>query len=152
MKYSSYFFILLIVLISGCQNRVLNEGEEFKPKEIHENIKFHFDKIEVDGIEYLILERDNNNPHEGFGFMAFRANLLMEKQDSILAYLRTIMEMQTMIYARTHSVSMQTATQLTEETFQKHLYEEQAELTELEKQELSGETNSQFVEKDSLKR
>jgi len=33
-----------------------------------------FDIIEIDGCEYLILERDRNNPHEGFGFMSHKGN------------------------------------------------------------------------------
>ena len=34
----------------------------------------NFTTITVDGCEYLILERDRNNPHEGFGFMAHKGN------------------------------------------------------------------------------
>ena len=88
----------LLFSLQSCENRDLNEGEAFKPREIHEKITFHFDRITVDGIEYLILEKDNNNPHEGFGFMAFRANKLMEKQDTLLAYLRVNMELQNQIF------------------------------------------------------
>ena len=33
-----------------------------------------FQTIVIDGCEYLILERDRNNPHEGFGFMAHKGN------------------------------------------------------------------------------
>ncbi len=97
--------ILVVVGIWSCENRAINEGEEFKPKEIHEKIDYHFDNIEVDGIEYLILSRDNNNPHEGFGFMAFRANSLVQKQDSILAYMRAMAEFQTEIHARLYNQS-----------------------------------------------
>ncbi len=36
--------------------------------------KLQFQTIVVEGCEYLILERDRNNPHEGFGFMAHKGN------------------------------------------------------------------------------
>ena len=102
-------FLVLIVLVLSCENRALHDSEEFKPREIHENIEFHFDRIEVDGVEYLILEKDNNNPHEGFGFMAFRANKLVEKQDTTLAYMKSILEMQQLIYSRVFNVSQEAA-------------------------------------------
>ncbi|MEQ8552508.1 MAG: hypothetical protein RIC53_07630 [Cyclobacteriaceae bacterium] len=95
MKNITYILTGIMVLsFSACKNRDINEGEAFKPREIHEDIIFHFDKITVDGIEYLILEKDNNNPHEGFGFMAFRANKLMEKQDTLMAYVKAIHDLQ----------------------------------------------------------
>jgi len=92
--------------LAACKNKPINEGEDFRPKEIHENIDYHFDKIRVDGVEYLILSRDNNNPHEGFGFMAFRANQLIQKQDSVLAYLRVMTQLQKEMYAQQLNVPM----------------------------------------------
>ena len=136
-------FVVLFMIQPGCKNRILNEGEEFKPKEIHESVKFQFDRIEGDGLEYLILERDNNNPHEGFGFMAFRANQLMEKQDSILAHLKTIEDFQSRIYARLFAISLEDATALRSELFNQYLKEEQEDLLELEKTEYEGETGTQ---------
>ena len=92
--------LLLFVITYSCKNKAINEGEEFRPKEIHEKIDYHFDNISVDGVEYLILSRDNNNPHEGFGFMAFRANQMIRKQDSILAYLKALGQFHVEIHAR----------------------------------------------------
>ena len=48
------------VLMFSCQNKPLQDNSEISPREIHENIQFHFDEVEVDGVEYLILEKDNN--------------------------------------------------------------------------------------------
>ena len=98
--------ITLLAIIASCENKSINEGEEFRPKEIHEKIDYHFDNITVDGIEYLILSRDNNNPHEGFGFMAFRANALIQKQDSILSYLQVMSTLQTEMYARSMNIGI----------------------------------------------
>ena len=95
-----YSIAFVVMLLFGCENRALQDSEEFRPREIHTDRQFHFDRIEVDGVEYLILEKDNNNPHEGFGFMALRANKIVEKQDTILAYLNTIMAMQIDIYSK----------------------------------------------------
>lgn len=100
MRIKNCFLLAVLSTFMACENRSINEGEEFRPKEIHENINYHFDKITVDGVEYLILSRDNNNPHEGFGFMAFRANELTMKQDSILAYMKTSSQLQVEMYAK----------------------------------------------------
>ncbi len=124
--------VVLFMTLSACRNKALNEGEAFKPKERHENITFHFDPIEVDGVDYLILERDNNNPHEGFGFMAFRANVLIEKQDSLMAYLQTVTEMQTRIYAELTKTSLEEAQSLTDQLLQQNL---DAQLNNIEKLE-----------------
>ncbi len=89
-----------MLCIVGCKNREVHASDEeegnkdtFNDMPV-EGIETHFNRIVVDGVEYLILERDRNNPHEGFGFMAFRANQLLEKQDSILAYLKVQSENQ----------------------------------------------------------
>lgn len=140
MKYlqSIIATILFTSLLLACENRDINEGEQFKPREIHEDITFHFDKIEVDGIEYLILEKDNNNPHEGFGFMAFRANKMMEKQDSMIAHLRTIQDIQIRIYA---AMTRRPLPQIEEEAndlFQYYLDSESVELEKLEQNQLKS--------------
>ncbi len=133
--------LLSILIILSCENRALHDSEEFKPREIHENIEFHFDEIEVDGVEYLILEKDNNNPHEGFGFMAFRANKLVEKQDTVLAYLKTIMEMQELIYSRVYNVDTSIAKSVADNLLSKNIEEQMPEIMELESTEFSGKTN-----------
>ena len=103
MRRGSICYIILVTGILGmaaCENREVhtNDEEEGNKNTFNdmpvEGIETHFNKIVVDGVEYLILERDRNHPHEGFGFMAFRANQLLEKQDSILAYLKVQAENQ----------------------------------------------------------
>ncbi|MEP4136186.1 MAG: hypothetical protein ABJL71_16275 [Cyclobacteriaceae bacterium] len=137
--------LLLVLLIGACENKDLNEGEAFKPREIHENIAFNFDKITVDGIEYLILEKDNNNPHEGFGFMAFRANSLMEKQDTVLAYLKTVNEMQNQILAEITNRPIETVRKESEKLFLKNLSEEEVELEKLEETRLKSDNRENPV-------
>jgi len=132
------FPIFTLVLIAACDNRSLHDADEYRPREIHDNIEMHFDRIVVDGIEYLILEKDYNNPHEGFGFMAFRANKLVEKQDTVIAYLRTISDMQVMNYQKLHGVSSSTAIALRDTLFNQYLKAESSELLELEKQRLES--------------
>lgn len=132
---STISLITIAVVLAGCRNRAINEGEAFKPKERHENITFHFDPIEVDGVDYLILERDNNNPHEGFGFMAFRANVLIEKQDSLMAYLQTVTEMQTRIYAELTKTPIEEAQALTEQLLQDNLNKQSKNIQKLESEE-----------------
>jgi hypothetical protein len=138
-------YFAISVLLIGCKNKSLSENEKFQPREIHENIQFHFDKITVDGIEYLILEKDNNNPHEGFGFMAFRANKLVEKQDTILAYLQTARVMQAKIYARQFNISEDSAMSLSNSLLDEFLLLQEKEIIILEEDELSGNT---VVEED----
>jgi hypothetical protein len=135
--------ILAGLLFSACENRDLNEGEKFKPREIHENISFSFDKIKVDGVEYLIREKDNNNPHEGFGFMAFRANKLIEKQDTVLAYLKALNEMQIRMNAVVTKRNINTVRSEFDHIFDYYLSEEEYDLDQLEKSELkSNESQS----------
>lgn len=123
--------ILVAMSIQGCKNRNINEGQAFRPREIHENISFHFDKITVDGIEYLILEKDNNNPHEGFGFMAFRANRLVAKQDTLLAYIKTLTDLQAKTYAAVSDKSLEEVLSETNVMLLQYLQEEVDELNEL---------------------
>lgn len=129
---------MLVLLILGCENRDLNEGEAFEPREIHEDISFSFNKIEVDGVEYLILEKDNNNPHEGFGFMAFRANTLIGKSDTLMAYLQTVNEMQVRMFAALSSRSIEDVRAENRELFEYYLSKESAQLDELSRTDLKS--------------
>ncbi|MBV6640976.1 MAG: hypothetical protein KI791_09665 [Cyclobacteriaceae bacterium] len=141
-KLSLPSFIILILGIVACENRDVNEGEQFKPREIHEDIVFHFDTITVDGIEYLILEKDNNNPHEGFGFMAFRANKLMEKQDTVLAYLRTITDLQVEIMSHLKDQPVEEVTQYVTDKFNGYIEAQRSELMILETKEFRNRIDS----------
>jgi len=127
--------ILLVLIISiGCENQSLSEDEKFATREIHENVQWHFDKIEVDGAEYLILEKDNNNPHEGFGFMSIRANTLLQKQDSILAYLKANQQMQAKIYAAIYDISEEDALAINDRLYNQSLMRQSQKLQDLSEQ------------------
>lgn len=91
---------LMMIWTISCENRDVGSTEGPNFREIHEDIQYHFDLVEIDGNEYYILERDRNNPHEGFGFMAMKANRSIANQDSIKAYLKTVLDIQTQILAR----------------------------------------------------
>lgn len=144
MKKALILCITLSLLFTGCKNKDINEGEEFRPRAVRDNFDdTHFTKIVVDGVEYLMTERDNNNPHEGFGFMAFRANELMEKQDSIMCYLRAIQHYQSKMYARMFNISEEDAQVQFENTFNELLFMESKKLELLESEEL---TNSSIVD------
>lgn len=93
------FIGLTFLSMVSCENREVGNTEGPNFREIHEEIQYHFDEVEIDGNEYFILERDRNNPHEGFGFMAMKANKSIANQDSIKAYLKTILDLQTQILA-----------------------------------------------------
>ncbi len=126
--------ILLIITLIGCKNQSLSEDEKFATREIHENVQWHFDKIDVDGVEYLILEKDNNNPHEGFGFMSIRANNILQKQDSILAYLKANQQMQAKLYASLYNVSEKKALDLNKDLYFRALMKQNQELRKLSEQ------------------
>ena len=90
--------IASICIITSCgKNREVSASDGPNFREIHEDIHFHFDEVAVDGDKYLILERDRNNPHEGFGFMALKGADIKKNQDSIKAYLKTILDVQLML-------------------------------------------------------
>ncbi len=130
--------IVCLVLVSSCRNKDINEGEEFRPRAVSDSFEdSHFQRVRVDGVEYLMMERDNNNPHEGFGFMAFRANKLMEKQDTVLAYLKTLQTFQNKIYARVSNISEEQAKIEFEQIFEANLLLEKKELDELEQEDLN---------------
>ncbi|MFT4737662.1 MAG: hypothetical protein ACI8QD_002622 [Cyclobacteriaceae bacterium] len=122
----------------SCENRPLHDNQVVRPRELHEDIEFHFDEIMVDGVEYLILEKDNNNPHEGFGFMAFRGNRLLQKQDTILAYMRTATQMQTLIYAKLYNKSLEESRELVNQVYSENLRVELDEISQLEQRRLSS--------------
>ena len=95
-------------------------------------------KSKVDGVEYLLTERDNNNPHEGFGFMAFRANDLMEKQDTIISYLKAMQHFQNMMYSRMYGITADSGQAAFNEKLQEFLLLENKELEELEREDLTN--------------
>jgi hypothetical protein len=128
-----YSILLICTILFSCENRELNEGEEFRPRELHDNFKdSHFTLVVVDGVEYLMMERDNNNPHEGFGFMALRGNKIISKQDTSLAMARTIAEFQIQIMAHLTKESTDKVREDFKQLFVKYLSEEQMELKRLE--------------------
>ncbi|SNT31004.1 hypothetical protein SAMN05421640_3343 [Ekhidna lutea] len=132
-------FIGLTILLAGCENKDINEGEEFRPRAVNDSFDdTHFTKITVDGVEYLMTERDNNNPHEGFGFMAFRANKLMEKQDTIISYLKAMQFFQNKVYARMYGISADSGQAEFEDKLQEFFLLETKELEELEREDLSN--------------
>ena len=134
MKTILSIILLVLIISNGCENQSLSEDEKFSTREIHENVQWHFDKIEVDGAEYLILEKDNNNPHEGFGFMSIRANTLLQKQDSILAYLRANQKMQAKIYAALNGISEEDALAINDRLYNQSLMSQSQELQDLSEQ------------------
>lgn len=135
MKYLSKLSIMILILVFACKNRDINEGDQFRPHEIHDNYASTlFTRITIDGVDYLLMERDNNNPHEGFGFMAFRANDLIAQSDSSLAYLKAMNEMQSMIYARLYNVSLEQALQMNQKILDKYLKESESHLNQLKQE------------------
>lgn len=121
-------FFLIGFISYSCENRDINEGEEFRPREVNEDFQnFHFNRIVYDGVEYLITERDNNNPHEGFGFMAFSGTTFMQEQDSLMAYMKTNAEIQARIYARVFGVSDAAGDSLYQSIYSFYLQKERAE-------------------------
>lgn len=128
----------LLAIVSGCENKDINEGEEFRPRAVKDSFEdTHFTKVVVDGVEYILTERDNNNPHEGFGFMAFRANKLMEKQDTIISYLKTMSYFQSKMYARMYGIPEDSGRAEFETKFLEYLSSETKELEELEREDLN---------------
>ena len=132
--------LLLVTLLFGaCENRDINEGEEFRPRSLQDSfVDSHFSRVTVDGVEYLMLERDNNNPHEGFGFMAFRANVMLEKQDTLLAYVRAISDIQVKILSEIRNEPIEDTQSEFDEIFSRHLLEEALELEILEMDSLDA--------------
>jgi len=109
MKISIYlcWSLILIISFSACENREINQEEGPNFSEIHEDIQYNFDEVEINGLKYLILERDRNNPHEGFGFMALKGEMNRINQDSIKAYLKISIELQNMILSKLNDQSLE---------------------------------------------
>jgi len=96
----------MIVLLTACgPNREVNVDQGPGVREIHDEIELHFDEVTVNGVEYIILEKDRNNPDEGFGFMALKGNHLVSHTDSAIAYMRTMMEVQARILSKLDGIS-----------------------------------------------
>ena len=120
MRTTLVFFVVLIAS-NACKNRDVNYGEGPNFSEIHEDIQYHFDQIAIEGSEYFILERDRNNPHEGFGFMALKGNDIKANQDSIKAFLKTILDFQVKQYAVQNSMSDEESSAYADELFRFYL-------------------------------
>lgn len=111
MKTFPLLILTSIVLLSCGPNREVSIDQGPGVREIHDNIEVHFDEVTVNGVEYLILEKDRNNPDEGFGFMALKGNLIVNHTDSAIAYLRTVIEVQAKILAKLDTISERQAMQ-----------------------------------------
>ena len=137
MRASLILVTILLLALASCENKDINEGEKFRPRELHDDFNdSHFTKVTVDGVEYLMMERDNNNPHEGFGFMAFRANKVLEKQDSIISYLKAMQFFQNKMYSKLYNKSEDAGNTEFEEKFLEYLSNEKNELNALEGEKL----------------
>lgn len=129
----------IIVSVMSCQNRDINEGEEFRPRAVNDSFEDqHFTKVTVDGVEYIMTERDNNNPHEGFGFMAFRANTMLEKQDTLISYLKTLQFFQNKVYSRIYGISLDSGQAEFDAKLLEFFALETKELEELEREDLTN--------------
>ena len=94
------YCLFLMLFLQSCENRDVNPLD-LETRSMHETIESeHFDTIRVGNVEYLLMERDRNNPHEGFGFMALNGGQVLRKQDSIIAYQQLILENQIRILER----------------------------------------------------
>lgn len=88
--------------VVSCKNRDVNPiNNDTLPMHERKPIKAtDFDSVMINGEVYYIMERDRNNPHEGFGFMALKGKKIHEKQDSIMAYQQVILRNQIRILER----------------------------------------------------
>ncbi|MEM6642751.1 MAG: hypothetical protein AAF616_07205 [Bacteroidota bacterium] len=144
MKRAHLLIFAVVFIISSCKNHDINEGEEFRLRSINDSFEnIEFDKVTVDGVDYLMMERDNNNPHEGFGFMAFRANTLLEKQDSIISFLKAMQYFQNKMYAQQFAISEQQAQEEFDSVFDQFLLLEQEELDALIREDLNSGTEDE---------
>lgn len=118
-----------LIFFSSCKNKNVNEGSRFRPRLIKDSFKeSEFSKVTIEGVDYLMMERDNNNPHEGFGFMAFRANKLIEKQDSIVSYLKTLEHFQKKMYGKMLNKSPEQVNDEYSQVYRKYLKKEKGDL------------------------
>lgn len=118
--------IIFISALVACKNRDVSEGAGPNFNEIHEDIHYHFDKVAIEGAEYHILERDRNNPHEGFGFMALNGADIKSNQDSIKAYLKTILDFQVRISAKIEKLPEKQVEQFSNELLKYHIQKSQS--------------------------
>jgi hypothetical protein len=102
-----FWAFILITSFNACENREINQEEGPNFSEIHEDTQYNFDEVEINGLKYLILEKDRNNPHEGFGFMALKGEINRINQDSIKAYLKISIELQNMILSKLNNQSLE---------------------------------------------
>lgn len=123
IKHIVILSISFTICLISCENRDVNQADGPNFSEIHEDIQYHFDQIEIEGHDYFILERDRNNPHEGFGFMAMKANKTMNNQDSIKAYLKTILDIQIELLAVKNGSTVEETEEGVTELFKFHLKE-----------------------------
>ena len=115
------FYLVIIVFMWSCKNKEVNHEDGPNFNEIHENLRAHFDEVNIGGNDYYILERDRNNPHEGFGFMALKGNKIFQNQDSIKAYLKTLIDIQVQLLARRTNQPLKEVEKNTNELFLYHL-------------------------------
>lgn len=118
---NSVFILAAGLTFSACKNQDVSYADGPNFSEIHEDIHYHFDQVAIEGSEYFILERDRNNPHEGFGFMALKANDLKDNQDSIKAYLKTVLDFQVKLNAQLSKVSEEESEAYANDLFQYYL-------------------------------
>lgn len=106
MKNISYLILLLLLVVFSCKNRDVNPiNNDTLP--MHERKPINasdFDTVTIEGSVYYIMERDRNNPHEGFGFMALGGAQFKRKQDSILAYQKLLLKNQIRIIERLEGI------------------------------------------------
>ena len=77
MKYLSdhiQLFFISLLLCTACENREINRTTSQMQQLNQLEGQYEFHVIKIDNCEYLLLELDRNNPHEGFGFMSHRGN------------------------------------------------------------------------------
>ena len=119
-RFQILFLCLMFTFFFSCENKEINADEGPNFSEIHEQIQYNFDEVEINGLKYLILERDRNNPHEGFGFMALKGESNRSNQDSIKAYLKTSIALQNMILSELKRMSLEEVESNTQLLFEKY--------------------------------
>lgn len=138
MFYNKHLIASVLTAISfsmfSCENRDVNHSDGPNFSEIHEDIQYHFDQVEIEGHEYFILERDRNNPHEGFGFMAMKANKTIANQDSIKAYLKTLIDIQTELLSQRKEMPLEETETVINELFDYYLQQSKSLQDETKKE------------------
>ncbi len=119
-RIQTFASLLILTFFFSCENKEINENEGPNFSEIHEQIQYNFDEVEINGLKYLILERDRNNPHEGFGFMALKGESNRKNQDSIKAFLKTSIALQNRILSKLNRKSLEEVEDSTQRLFDKY--------------------------------